>query len=147
MCGTLLHLINRVVHTLWISFLIFPFSTPLMPPNIVAWLFNSSSGLVIFFRNMAMITQPQLLPSQGDENEISRSATIEAFHSQDVFNVLLTVGSGMGDEFQEQDVVLLEILFHLLKGVDGRKLFMKKAQMVTEENEELKNLLRKKEQC
>lgn len=99
--------------------------------------------VLYFFRNIAMITQPQLLPSQGDENEISRSATIEAFHDQDIFNVLLTVGSGMGDEFQEQDVILLEILFHLLKGVDGRKLFMEKEQVATEENTELKNLLQK----
>ncbi|KAK4495593.1 hypothetical protein PRZ48_012861 [Zasmidium cellare] len=99
--------------------------------------------VLYFFRNIAMITQPQLLPSQGDENEISRSATIEAFHDQDIFNVLLTVGSGMGDDFQEQDVILLEIMFHLLKGVDGRKLFMKKEQVATEENTELKNLLQK----
>ncbi|CAK1360471.1 unnamed protein product [Cercospora beticola] len=99
--------------------------------------------MMYFFRNMAMITQPQHLPSQGDENDISRSATIEAFQEQDVFNVLLTVGSGTGDEFQEQDVILLEVLFHLLKGVDARKLFMKREQVNTEETTELKNLLQK----
>ncbi|KAF7185711.1 Topoisomerase 1-associated factor 1 [Pseudocercospora fuligena] len=96
-----------------------------------------------FFRNIAMITQPQHLPSQGDENEISRSAVIEAFQDQDIFSVLLTIGSSMGDEFQEQDVILLDILFHLLKGVDARKLFMKKEQVATEETSELKNLLQK----
>ncbi|KXT10299.1 hypothetical protein AC579_274 [Pseudocercospora musae] len=96
-----------------------------------------------FFRNIAMITQPQHLPSQGDENEISRSAVIEAFHDQDIFSVLLTIGSSMADEFQEQDVILLEILFHLLKGVDARKLFMKKEQVATEETSELKSLLQK----
>jgi replication fork protection complex subunit Tof1/Swi1 len=99
--------------------------------------------VLFFFRNIAIITQPQHLPSQGDENEISRSATIEAFHSQDIFNVLLTIGSGMGDEFQEQDVILLDILFHLLKSVDARKLFMKKEQVATEETSELKNLLQR----
>lgn len=99
--------------------------------------------VLYFFRNMAMITQPQHLPSQGDENEISRSTTIEAFQEQDIFNVLLTLGSGMGDEFQEQDVILLEILFHLLKGVDARKLFMKKEQVASEESQELKMLLQK----
>ncbi|EME77235.1 uncharacterized protein MYCFIDRAFT_217019 [Pseudocercospora fijiensis CIRAD86] len=96
-----------------------------------------------FFRNIAMITQPQHLPSQGDENEISRSAVIEAFQDQDIFSVLLTIGSSMGDEFQEQDVIVLEILFHLLKGVDPRKLFMKKEQVATEETSELKSLLQK----
>ncbi|KAK4620050.1 Topoisomerase 1-associated factor 1 [Fulvia fulva] len=99
--------------------------------------------VMYFFRNIAMITQPQHLPSQGDENEISRSSTIEAFHEQDVFSALLTLGSGMGDEFQEQDVILLEILFHLLKGVDARKLFMKKEQVTTEATTELENLMRK----
>jgi replication fork protection complex subunit Tof1/Swi1 len=94
-----------------------------------------------FFRNMAMITQPQTLPSQGDENEVSRSATIDAFHAQDVFTLLLTLGSNMGDEFKEQDVLLLEILFHLLKGVDPKKLFMKKAQLATTEINELQNLI------
>jgi replication fork protection complex subunit Tof1/Swi1 len=94
-----------------------------------------------FFRNMAMITQPQTLPSQGDENEISRSATIDAFHAQDVFTLLLTLGSNMGDEFKEQDVLLLEILFHLVKGVDAKKLFMKKAQLASSEINELQSLI------
>jgi replication fork protection complex subunit Tof1/Swi1 len=94
-----------------------------------------------FFRNMAMITQPQTLPSQGDENEISRSATIDAFHAQDVFTLLLTLGSNMGEEFKEQDVLLLEILFHLVKGVDPKKLFMKKAQLATSEINELQSLI------
>ncbi|KAI7543065.1 timeless-domain-containing protein [Hortaea werneckii] len=93
------------------------------------------------FRNVTMITQPQMLPSQGDENEISRSSTISGFAEQDVFNLLLTIGSGANDEFQEQDVVLLETLFHLLKGVDGRKLFMEQEQVQHEESEELRNLM------
>ena len=96
-----------------------------------------------FIRNMSMITQPQHLPSQGDENEVSRSATIEAFQHQDIFNFLLTVGSNASDEFQEQAVILLEILFYLLKGVEVRKLFLEKEQVVTEETEELKMLIQK----
>jgi replication fork protection complex subunit Tof1/Swi1 len=90
-----------------------------------------------------MITQPQHLPSQGDENEVSRSATIDAFHEQDVFNLLLTVGSGASDEFQEHDVIVLETLFHLLKGVDARKLFMEDTQLDKEEINELQSLMRK----
>ena len=99
--------------------------------------------MLYFFRNVAMITQPQNLPSQGDENEISRSSTIEAFHEQDVFNLLLTVGSGAGDEFQDQDVIILETVFHLLKGVDPKKLFMQKEQLANEETNELHNLMLK----
>lgn len=99
--------------------------------------------MMYFFRNIVMISQPQHLPSQGDENDISRSATIDTFHDQGIFQVLLTIGSGMGEDFQEQDVIMLEVLFHLLKGVDGRKLFMEKEQVNTEESTELKNLLQK----
>lgn len=99
--------------------------------------------MLYFFRNMAMITQPQHLPSQGDENEVSRSTTIDVFHDQDIFSALLTIGSSMGEEFQEQDVILLEIIFHLLKGVDARKLFMKKEQVHSEETTELQMLMQK----
>ncbi|SMR47455.1 unnamed protein product [Zymoseptoria tritici ST99CH_1A5] len=99
--------------------------------------------MLYFFRNVAMITQPQHLPSQGDENEVSRSATIEVFHDQEIFNALLTIGSGLGDDFQEQDVIILEIMFHLLKGVDARKLFLKKEEVSTEEVNELKMLMQK----
>ncbi|KAK5143130.1 Topoisomerase 1-associated factor 1 [Rachicladosporium monterosium] len=99
--------------------------------------------VLYFFRNMAMITQPQMLPAQGDENEVSRSATIDAFSEQDVFTLMLTMGSGAEDEFQEQDVILLEILFHLLKGVDAKKMFMEQQQMQHEETDELRTLMRK----
>jgi len=100
--------------------------------------------LVLYlFRNIAMITQPQHLPSQGDENEISRSSTIQVFKDQDVFNLLLTIGSGANDEFQEQDVILLEILFCLLEGVDAKKLFMESKQVRTKEAEELRFLVQK----
>ncbi|KAK5169922.1 Topoisomerase 1-associated factor 1 [Saxophila tyrrhenica] len=95
------------------------------------------------FKNVCMITQPQHLPSLGDENEVSRSATIDAFHEQDVFSLLLTIGSGVGDEFRDHDVVVMETLFHLLKGVDGRKLFMEDEQMRTAEVDELQTLMRK----
>jgi len=99
--------------------------------------------VLYFLRNMAMITQPQELPSQGDENEISRSATIEAFQAEDVFSLLLTVGSGASDEFQDQDVIVLETLFHLLKGVDPKSLFKQSTQLASEETAELQNLIRK----
>lgn len=99
--------------------------------------------MLYFFRNIAMITQPQQLPSQGDENEISRSTTIEIFSQQEVFNLLLTIGSGAGDEFQDQDTVVLETLFHLLKGIDPKKLFMRQEQVVSEETNELQELMKK----
>lgn len=99
--------------------------------------------LLFFLRNVTMITPPQHLPIEGDENEISRSATIEAFHYQDILALLLTISSNMGEDFNTQDVVLLELLFHLLKGVDIEKLFMNDVQLDTRKTDELKDLLAK----
>jgi replication fork protection complex subunit Tof1/Swi1 len=94
-------------------------------------------------RNITMITQPQHLPSQGDENEITRSTTIETLSKQGIFDFLLTVGSGSGDEFQDDIILQLEILFHLLKGIDPKKLFMEKQQVEKNNTKEFKDLLSK----
>jgi replication fork protection complex subunit Tof1/Swi1 len=95
------------------------------------------------FRNVAQISQPLDLPADGDEVEISRSTTVEAFHYQDVFQLLLTVASSMGDEFEIQDTVILEVLFHVLKGIDPTQLFMKDEQLAETNTNELRELMRK----
>jgi replication fork protection complex subunit Tof1/Swi1 len=101
-------------------------------------------GLVLnLIRNIAMITQPQHMPSQGDENEITRSTTIAVLAKQDIFNFLLTVGSGSGDEFQDNIVTQLEALFHILKGIDPKKLFLEKQQIEQNNTKEFKALLSK----
>lgn len=97
--------------------------------------------LLYFFRNVAMISPPPNLPIDGEGNEISRSSTIEAFHNQDVFALLLTISSNMGEDFNTQDIVTLEVLFHLLKGVDVETLFMNKAQLDASKTDELESLL------
>ena len=99
--------------------------------------------LLYFFRNVAMITPPPNLPAEGNANEVSRSATIEAFHHQDVLALLLTIASNIGDEFKTQDTVVLEVLFHLLKGVDVEKLFMDKEQKAAGSTDELSALMKK----
>lgn len=97
--------------------------------------------LLYFFRNVAMISPPSNLPNEGKEGEVSRSATIEAFHRQDVLALLLTICSNIGEDFNTQDTVIMEVLFHILKGVDVEKLFMDKKQLQTRNNDELKSLL------
>ena len=97
--------------------------------------------LLYFFRNVAMISPPQNLPNEGKEGEVSRSATIEVFHRQDVLALLLTISSNMGEDFNTQDIVIMEVLFHLLKGVDVEKLFMDKKQLKSKNDDELKSLL------
>lgn len=99
--------------------------------------------VLYFFRNVALIEQPGDLPSNGDEVEISRSATIDAFHSQDVFQLLLTVASSMGDEFVKEDVVVLEVLFHLLKGINPEKLFLDEQEFSKVTGNEFQELLQK----
>ena len=97
--------------------------------------------LLYFFRNVTMISPPQNLPNEGKEGEVSRSATIDALHRQDVLALLLTISSNMGEDFNTQDTVILEVLFHLLKGVDVDKLFMDKKQLRNKNDDELKSLL------
>ena len=97
--------------------------------------------LLYFFRNVTMISPPQNLPNEGKEGEVSRSATIDALHRQDVLALLLTISSNMGEDFNTQDTVIMEVLFHLLKGVDVDKLFMDKRQLRNKNDDELKSLL------
>ncbi|KAF2424919.1 timeless-domain-containing protein [Tothia fuscella] len=99
--------------------------------------------VLYFFRNVALIEQPSDLPSNGEEVEVSRSATIDAFHKQDVFQLLLTVASSMGDEFAKEDVIVLDILFHLLKGINPEKLFQDDQEHAQATGSEFKALLQK----
>ncbi|KAH7321488.1 timeless protein-domain-containing protein [Rhexocercosporidium sp. MPI-PUGE-AT-0058] len=100
--------------------------------------------LLYFLRNIAQIAPPPNVQYDGDEAEISRSATIAAFDYQDIFHLLLTVSSTMGEDFNTQDVVVMDILFHLIKGVDIEKLFMDEKKASNSNMNELANL-RKKE--
>lgn len=79
--------------------------------------------MLYFLRNVAIISPNARLASDGDEEETSRAATINAFQNQDAFALILTMCSNVGDDFNLQDIVLLEILFHLIKGVDVKKVF------------------------
>ena len=101
--------------------------------------------LVLYFlRNIAMIAPPPNVKYEGDEAEISRSATIDAFDYQDIFHLLLTVSSSMGEDFNTQDVVVMEILFHLIKGVDIETLFQDEEKAGNSKIDEMVRL-RKKE--
>ncbi|CAL3966026.1 unnamed protein product [Diplocarpon coronariae] len=101
--------------------------------------------LVLYFiRNIAQIAPPPNVQYEGDEAEISRSATIAAFDYQDIFHLLLTVSSTMGEDFNTQDVVVMDILFHLIKGVDIEQLFMDERKANNTNMDELSKL-RKKE--
>ncbi|KAL8867591.1 MAG: hypothetical protein Q9174_005564, partial [Haloplaca sp. 1 TL-2023] len=95
--------------------------------------------LLYLFRNVSIITAA----GESKESPTSRSATIEAFHHQDVLALILTICSNMGEDFDTQDTVILELLFHLLKGVNIEKLFMNEAQLRKNGSNELGDLLAK----
>ena len=99
--------------------------------------------LLYLFRNLVMIVPPPVRSSDDTGAEVSRSSTIEAFHRQDVLALLLTVASNIGEDFNTQDTVILEVLFHLLKGIDVERLFMDKKQLSDRSHDELKELLGK----
>ena len=100
--------------------------------------------LLYFLRNIAMIAPPSSVQYEGDEAEISRSATIDTFDYQDIFHLLLTVSSTMGEDFNTQDVVVMDVLFYLFKGIDIEKLFYTETQVDNSKMDELARL-RKKE--
>ncbi|KAJ5128485.1 phosphoribosyltransferase-like protein [Penicillium atrosanguineum] len=99
--------------------------------------------MLYFLRNIAIISTSARLAAEGEEEETSRSATINAFQEQDAFALILTMCSNVGDDFSMQDVVLLEILFHLVKGVNVEKLFMEEDQRKAKRTDELGDLLQK----
>ncbi|KAL2832405.1 timeless protein-domain-containing protein [Aspergillus cavernicola] len=97
--------------------------------------------MLYLLRNIAIISVNSRLAAEGEEEETSRSATIKAFHDQDVFALLLTLCSNVGDDFNMLDVPLLETLFHIVKGVNVEKLFMDDAQRSAKRTDELNDLL------
>ncbi|KAM5342492.1 hypothetical protein ACJ41O_013458 [Fusarium nematophilum] len=100
--------------------------------------------LVLFFlRNIAMIEPPTGVKYDGDESQISRSATIDAFSYQDIFLVLLTIASNMGEDFRTEDTSVMEIIYHLVKQVDVEKLFMNEQQLSKAQAGELAAMMNK----
>lgn len=100
--------------------------------------------LVLYFlRNVAMITPPAGLSFEGDETQISRSALIDAFSYQDIFLTILTLASNMGEEFKTEDVIIMEIIFHLIKRVDVKKLFLNEQELRKAKTDELAGAMKK----
>ncbi|TEA12291.1 Topoisomerase 1-associated factor 1 [Colletotrichum sidae] len=96
---------------------------------------------LFFLRNVAMITAPPNVKS--DETQTSRSTTIDAFSFQDIFMVLLMISSNMGEDFRTEDVVVMEVIYHLVKQVKVGELFMNDQQLSKAKGKELTSLLKK----
>lgn len=97
--------------------------------------------VLYFFRNLAIIEHP--MPNETDTGEdINRSATIEAYDKQNILHLLLAMSSEMGSEFNTQDVVVMEVIYHLVKSVDIEHLFMTEVEEKKKTSQSLTELLK-----
>jgi replication fork protection complex subunit Tof1/Swi1 len=62
------------------------------------------------------------------KNENSRSEMILAFERSDIFNLIAALAAGTAEEYEKIDCLLLEILYHLVKGVPVEDLFTTSAE-------------------
>ncbi|KAI0118533.1 timeless-domain-containing protein [Hypoxylon sp. NC0597] len=99
--------------------------------------------VLLFLRNVAMISPPPGIQYDGDESQISRSALIDAFSYQDILLTLLTIASNMGEDFNQEGIIVMEIIFHLVKRVDVTKLFMDDKQLGKAQSNELTAMMNK----
>ncbi|KAI5921380.1 timeless protein-domain-containing protein [Camillea tinctor] len=99
--------------------------------------------VLLFLRNVAMISPPPGVKYDGDESQISRSALIDAFSYQDILLTILIIASNMGEDFNQEGVILMEIIFHLVKRVDVPKLFMDDKQLSKAKSNELTAMMNK----
>lgn len=99
--------------------------------------------VLLFLRNVAMITPPPGVQYDGDESQISRSALIDAFSYQDILLTILTIASNMGEDFNQEALIVMEIIFHLVKRVDVSKLFMDDKQLSKAKSNELVAMMNK----
>ncbi|KAL5604133.1 uncharacterized protein BROUX77_004319 [Berkeleyomyces rouxiae] len=92
-------------------------------------------------RNMTQILPPVDFPQMHEKASEQRNELIEQFAAQKVFPYLLTIASNIGDDFRNEDTLLLEILFHLIKRIDPKVLFMPRAQQVAEIGNNMEDMI------
>lgn len=102
--------------------------------------------MLYFLRNIAMIAPPAAsaaLKFDGDESQVSRSALIDTFSFQDIFFTLLALSSNMGEDFKSEDAIVLEIIFHIIKRVDVKQLFLNERELREARKGELSDAMKK----
>lgn len=99
--------------------------------------------MLYFLRNIAMIAPPPGVKVDGDESQISRAAIIDAFSYQDIFFTILTLASNMGEDFKTEDVIVMEIIFHIIKRVNVKNLFLDEQELGKARTAELTAAMKK----
>ena len=89
------------------------------------------SLVICFLRNAVEISARSAVSAGMDQqkNENSRSETILAFERSDVFNLIAALAAGTTEEYEKIDCLLLETLYHLVKGVRVEDLFATAAEI------------------
>lgn len=89
------------------------------------------SLVICFLRNVVEISARSTVSAGMDQqkNENSRSEAILAFERSDVFNLIAALAAGTTEEYEKIDCLLLEILYHLVKGVRVEDLFATAAEI------------------
>ncbi|KAK6341758.1 Topoisomerase 1-associated factor 1, variant 2 [Orbilia brochopaga] len=77
--------------------------------------------ILYFIRNVLQIESTEEGNSDVWE-DVSRSSTLESFEIQGIFDFLLSVVAGIPEAFEQQDVVVLEVIFHMIQGIDCEQL-------------------------
>jgi replication fork protection complex subunit Tof1/Swi1 len=87
--------------------------------------------VISLFRNLAEISarNTQAAGMDSDKNEHSRSETILAFESSDILPLLSALAAGALDEYEKVDCLVLEILYHLVKGVRVEEVLASTAEL------------------
>ncbi|KAK9322088.1 timeless protein-domain-containing protein [Lipomyces orientalis] len=67
--------------------------------------------VLYFFRNIAMIESDSVL-------DVGHTSTILEFARQSIFDLIIALGSDVSDALRVLDLQLLELVFHIVKGVD-----------------------------
>ncbi|KAI5840596.1 timeless protein-domain-containing protein [Tricharina praecox] len=101
--------------------------------------------LVLYtLRNIAIIEHPEPGENEAGE-EINRSATITAYAEQNVLDLLLTIASGIADDFRAHDTVVMEVLYHLIKGLDVEAIFRSDGEESEKRGNDLAQLLKRED--
>lgn len=98
--------------------------------------------LVLYlFRNLSRINK-SLGADEELSNEISRETLIFAFHQEGVLELFLTVASGIGSAFNSEDVLILDNMYHLIKGIGAEHIYEEEEQHIAKQKHELETLLK-----
>ncbi|GAO47499.1 timeless-domain-containing protein [Saitoella complicata NRRL Y-17804] len=87
-------------------------------------------------RNLAQI-------DHGDSE--GRSGLIMAFEKANVLDLLVALASGMGEEFEDQDVAVMECIYYLVQGVPAEVLFAADKEVTAKSSNALADLLKKED--